>query len=63
MSPVFFSLFLNDVKMQLADIGNEGITLERLSIYLLLLLELNSKRGKKKVVVFRKAGNLARNEQ
>ena len=47
MSPIFLSLFLNDVKMQLADIGNESITLERPSIYLLLLLELNSKRGEK----------------
>ena len=90
MSPILFSLFLNDVEMQLADIGNEGITLEQLSIYLLLFADdavlfsetpeglqksldifetycqkwnLTVNVEKTKVVVFRKGGNLARNER
>ena len=90
MSLILFSLFLNDVEMQLADIGNEGITLEQLSIYLLLFADVavlfsETPEGlqksldifenycqkwnlivnveKTKVVVFRKGGNLARNER
>ena len=39
MSPILFSLFLNDVEMQLSDGGNEGITIEQLSIYLLLFAD------------------------
>ena len=39
MSPILFSLFLNDIEMQLADRGNEGITIEQLSIYLLLFAD------------------------
>ena len=39
MSPILFSLFLNDIEMQLADRGNEGFTIEQLYIYLLLFAD------------------------
>ena len=39
MSPILFSLFLNDIEMQLADRGNEGLTIEQLYIYLLLFAD------------------------
>ena len=36
MSPILFSIFLNDVEMQLTDNGNDSITLDQLTLYLLL---------------------------
>ena len=39
MSPILFSMFLTDVEMQLADNGNNGITLDQLTLYLLLFVD------------------------
>ena len=39
MSPILFSLFLGDIEMHLVDRGNEGSTIEQLSIYLLLFAD------------------------
>ena len=39
MSPILFSIFLNDVEMQLTDNGNDGITLDQLTLYLLLFAD------------------------
>ena len=39
MSPILFSIFLADVEMQLAEHGNDGITLDQLSLYLLLFAD------------------------
>ena len=39
MSPILFSMFLTDVEMQLADNGNDGITLDQLTLYLLLFAD------------------------
>ena len=39
MSPIPFSMFLTDVEMQLADNGNDGITLDQLTLYLLLFAD------------------------
>ena len=39
MSPILFSLFLNDVEMQRSKGGNEGITIDQSSIYLLLFAD------------------------
>ena len=39
MSPILFSIFLNDLEMQLSDNDNDGITIDQLSLYLLLFAD------------------------
>ena len=39
MSPVLFSIFLNDIETQLAEQVNEGVTLDQLSLYLLMFAD------------------------
>ena len=39
LSPVMFTIFLNDLEMQLTQDDNKGITIEQLSVYLLLFAD------------------------
>ena len=39
MSPILFSIFLNDLEMQLSDNDNDGITIDQRSLYLLLFAD------------------------
>lgn len=90
LSPFLFSLFINDLEIYLQQNTNAGLTLDQLSIYLLMFADdavifsdsvdglqscLNSLESyclkwnltvnvdKTKIVVYRKGGNLSRNEK